>query len=112
MSIRCPIHVRQNPACHICCAVARDEAEARALECLVALALRIDLGEGTQEEIAKYMTEPVKLSKEDEDALKRAHPKLLEALREELKADARLITARGKPLNTKLTDGSAITKDV
>lgn len=78
--------------------------EDQALDCLVALALRIDMSEVTQAEIAEYMHKPVNLSDEDRAALKRAHPKLLEALREELRPDAKRITACGKPANAELSE--------
>jgi len=54
----------------------------------------------TDEEIENYMSQPVKLTKEDEAALKRARPKLLAALRKELRPDAKRLQKRwGKPAN-------------
>ena len=74
--------------------------ERQALEALVALALRNVQGIVTDEEIENYMSQPVNLTKEDEAALKRARPKLLAALRKELRPDAKRLQKRwGKPAN-------------
>lgn len=59
--------------------------EEQALEALVALALRHDQDGISDDEITKYMSKPTKLSKADQAALDRARPKLLKALREELR---------------------------
>ena len=76
--------------------------ERQALETLVALALRNVQGIATDEEIENYMSQPVTLTKEDEAALKRARPKLLAALRKELRPDAKRLQKRwGKPSNEK-----------
>jgi hypothetical protein len=74
--------------------------ERQALEALVAIALRNVQGIVTDEEIENYMSQPVKLTKEDEAALERARPKLLAALRRELRPDAKQLQKRwGKPAN-------------
>lgn len=65
------------------------QREDRALEALCALALHQDYGPLTASEIANYLKQPPKLSKEDEAALRRAHPEFLKALRERLRPDAK-----------------------
>ena len=62
-----------------------DRREAKALEALVALALHQDYGPLTEAEIASYIRQPPKLSKEDKMALRRAPPAFIKALREELR---------------------------
>jgi len=62
-----------------------DRREAKALEALVALALHQDYGPVTEAEIANYLKQPPKLSKEDKAALRRARPEFLKALRKELR---------------------------
>lgn len=79
--------------------------EEQALEALVALALRHDQDGITDAEISRYMSKPVKLSKEDSAALKRARPKLLEALREELRPHTRrYMAAWGNPSNVRVSE--------
>lgn len=74
--------------------------EEQALKCLVALALRNSAGEVTDAEIERYTRRPVRLSREDAAALKRARPKLMAALKRELRPDAkRLESGWGKPAN-------------
>ena len=57
--------------------------EQLAIEALVALALRNDTEPVTAAEIERYTRRPVRLSREDAAALKRARPKLLAALKRE-----------------------------
>lgn len=59
----------------------KQNREEKALEALVGLALHHSCDKITDAEIQKYLSKPVKLSKEDEDALKRARPALLKSLR-------------------------------
>ena len=74
--------------------------EDQALEALVALALRNDTEPVTAAEIERYTRRPVRLSREDAAALKRARPKLLAALKCELRPDAkRLKSGWDKPAN-------------
>ncbi len=65
--------------------------EEQALLALMALALRNGVEPVTEAEIAKYTSQPVKLSAEDEAALKRARPEFLKALRVVLRPDAKEI---------------------
>lgn len=77
--------------------------EEQALEALVALALRHDQDGISDAEISKYMSQPTRLSKADQAALDRARPKLLAALRKELRPDTkRYMAAWGKPANADL----------
>lgn len=74
--------------------------EQLAIEALVALALRNDTEPVTAAEIERYTRRPVRLSREDAAALKRARPKLLAALKRELRPDAkRLESGWDKPAN-------------
>lgn len=83
-------------------AVVSRRREEQALEALVALALRNDTEPVTAAEIERYTRRPVRLSREDAAALKRARPKLLAALKRELRPDAkRLESGWDKPANLK-----------
>ena len=85
-------------------AVVSRRREEQALEALVALALRHDQDGISDAEISKYMSQPTRLSKADQAALDRARPKLLKALRKELRPDTkRYMAAWGKPANEKLS---------
>lgn len=80
------------------------QREDQALEALCALALRNTDGEVTAAEIERYTRRPVRLSREDAAALKRARPKLLAALKRELRPDARrLESGWDKPANISST---------
>ena len=82
-------------------AVVSRRREEKALEALVALALRNDTEPVTAAEIERYTRRPVRLSREDAAALKRARPKLLAALKRELRPDAkRLESGWDKPANS------------
>lgn len=63
--------------------------EDQAVMALVALTILNDKYVITDEELEKYISKPVKLSKADAAALKRARPKLLKAIRKELKQGAK-----------------------
>ena len=77
--------------------------EQLALEALVALALRNDTEEVTAAEIERYTRRPVRLTRADQAALDRAHPKLLAALKRELRPVAkRLESGWGKPANDRV----------
>jgi hypothetical protein len=77
--------------------------EYQALEALVALALRNTYEPVTAAEIERYTRRPVRLTRADQAALNRARPKLLAALKRELRPDAkRLESGWGKPANDKI----------